>query len=56
MKKSQKKPISDVELKNAIMKFIDGGGIIQQLPEQKTIKSSSVGSKYGSSKFSDLGS
>jgi hypothetical protein len=53
MKQSQKKPISDADLQKAIKKFIDGGGIIQVLPEQKTVRSTAVGHKHGSGEFGD---
>ena len=43
----QKTIISEQELNKAIQKFLEQGGMIQKLPEQKAYSSRQVGVKYG---------
>ena len=40
------KQINQQEIQSAIHKFIESGGIIEKLPEQKTVKYKLVGSRW----------
>ena len=44
--KTKKNIITADELNKAIQKFLDQGGIIEKLPEQKSFESRAVGVKY----------
>ena len=48
----QKTIVTEQELNKAIQKFLEHGGIIQKLPEQKTYSSRQVGVKYGAADLS----
>jgi len=51
MKKNHKQ-ISEKELGKAIQKFLEQGGMIKKLPDQKEYTSRPVGMKYGASGIS----
>ena len=48
----QKTIVTEQELNKAIQKFLEQGGIIQKLPEQKAYSSRQVGLKYGAADLS----
>jgi len=48
----QKTVVTEQELNKAIQKFLDQGGIIEKLPEQKAYSSRQVGLKYGAADLS----
>ncbi len=47
----EKKKISEEELKRAVGKFIRDGGIIEKLPDQKSVTHKQVGSKWASTEL-----
>ncbi len=50
----QKRKISHEALQEAIQKYIKKGGLIEQLPEQKTAPRSRVGGKWSNSELGSL--
>ena len=48
MKRSSKKPIlSHGDISKALQKFKEQGGLIKRLPDQKVLKGTLVGGKFG---------
>jgi len=45
------KELTREELQKAIGKFINNGGIIQKLPDQKNVRQNRVGGKWGTSEM-----
>ena len=45
------KKISEEELNSAIRKFLQEGGIIQKLPDQKNVNSQAVGMRWNNSEL-----
>jgi len=48
----QKTIVTEIELNKAIQKFLEEGGMIKKLPEQKAYSSRQVGVKYGAADLS----
>ena len=47
MKAKAKIAVTEEEIQNAIKKFIRGGGLIKQLPNQITPRNTLVGTRWG---------
>lgn len=50
--KEKKKKITSDELNQAIHKFLQNGGDIQKLPDQKNVNQNAVGSNWNNSQVS----
>ncbi len=50
----QKRKISHEALQEAIQKYIKKGGLIEKLPEQKTVQASRVGGKWSNTELGNL--
>ncbi len=44
-------PVTEEELQNAINKFLKSGGVIQKLPDEKSVSGQKVGAKWGHADF-----